>query len=195
MRVVPAPPIDQVYGNPGFGGMLYTAGSNAVRNYYEPLRIFGAQVRRVLLDNAARRLNVPVAELTTEPSVVIHARSGRRLTYAEIAAFAEVPAQAPAITPADLKPMSAFRLIGHDTMRVELPNKVNGSAQYAIDVQVPGMLYATVLSAPIEGSAARSHRGVRNTRASPASSAPFGSTTASACWRERPTPRSKRARR
>ena len=152
VRVVPAPPIDAIYGNPGFGGMLYTAGSNAVRNYYEPLRIFGAQVRRVLLDNAARRLDVPVSELTTEPSVVVHAKSGRRLTYAEIAAFAEVPAQAPRITAADLKPSSAFRLIGHDTMRVELPSKVNGSAQYGIDVQVPGMLYATVLRAPVEGS-------------------------------------------
>jgi isoquinoline 1-oxidoreductase beta subunit len=152
VRIVPAPPIDELYGNPGFGGMLYTAGSNAVRSYYEPLRIFGAQVRRVLLDNAARRLNVPVSELTTEPSIVVHARTGRRLTYAEIAAFAEVPRQAPRITTADLKPTSAFRLIGHDTMRVELPNKVNGSAQYGIDVQVPGMLYATVLRAPIEGS-------------------------------------------
>src|SRR5262245_60553530 len=48
VRVVPAPPIDEVYGNPGFQGMLYTAGSNAVRSYYDPLRIFGAQVRRVL---------------------------------------------------------------------------------------------------------------------------------------------------
>jgi isoquinoline 1-oxidoreductase beta subunit len=153
VRIVPAPPIDEIYGNPGFGGMLYTAGSNAVRSYYEPLRIFGAQVRRVLLDNAARRLNVPVSELTTEPSVVVHARTGRRLSYAEIAAFAEVPAQPPRITAADLKPTSAFRLIGHDTMRVELPNKVNGSAQYSIDVQVPGMLYATILRAPIEGSA------------------------------------------
>src|SRR5262247_1194587 len=103
VRVVPAPPIDAIYGNPGFGGMLYTAGSNAVRSYYEPLRIFGAQVRRVLLDNAARRLDVPVSEPTTEPSVVVHARTGRRLTYAEIAAFAEVPAQAPEVKPEELK--------------------------------------------------------------------------------------------
>jgi len=153
VRIVPAPPIDEVYGNPGFQGMLYTAGSNAVRSYYDPLRIFGAQVRRVLLDNAAKKLNVPVAELTTQPSVVVHAKSGRKLTYGEIAAFAEVPAKAPDIKPADLKKPSDFRLIGHDVMRVELPNKVNGSAQYAIDVQVPGMLYATVLRAPVEGGA------------------------------------------
>src|SRR5262245_57486464 len=52
VRIVAAPPIDAIYGNPGFGGMMYTAGSNAVRSYYQPLRTFGAQVRRVLLDNA-----------------------------------------------------------------------------------------------------------------------------------------------
>src|SRR5438046_9619068 len=49
VRVVPAPPIDALFANPSFG-MLYTAGSNAVRSYYQPLRVFGAQARRVLLD-------------------------------------------------------------------------------------------------------------------------------------------------
>ena len=153
VRVVPAPPIDAVYGNPGFAGMLYTAGSNAVTSYYTPLRVFGAQVRRVLLDNAAKKWGVPVGELTTEPSVVVHRISGRRLSYGEIAAFAEVPAKAPEIKPEELKPASAFRYIGQDTLRVELPSKVNGSAKYAIDLQVPGMIYGTVLRAPVEGAA------------------------------------------
>src|SRR5918997_2599085 len=48
VRVVPAPPVDAVYGNPAFGGMMYTAGSNAVRAYFPRLRAFGAQVRYVL---------------------------------------------------------------------------------------------------------------------------------------------------
>jgi isoquinoline 1-oxidoreductase beta subunit len=152
VRVVPAPPIDAIYGNPGFGGMMYTAGSNAVRSYYRPLRIFGARVRRVLIDNAAKHWGIPVAELTTEPSVVVHARSGRRLGYGEIAAFADVPAKAPEIKPEELKPSNQFRLIGKDVMRVELSGKVNGSIKYAIDVQVPGMLYGTVLRAPVEGA-------------------------------------------
>src|SRR5438128_4063008 len=153
VRVVPAPPIDAIYGNPGFGGMMYTAGSNAVRSYFQPLRMFGAQVRRVLLDNAANKLGVPVEELTTEPSVVLHAKSGRRLSYGDIAAFAQVPDKAPEIKSEQLKKTSQFRLIGKDVMRVELPGKVNGSAPYAIDVQVPGMLYGTVLRAPVEGAA------------------------------------------
>jgi isoquinoline 1-oxidoreductase beta subunit len=153
VRIVPAPPLDAIYGNPGFGGMMYTAGSNAVTSYYKPLRLIGAQIRRVLLDNAAQKLGVPVEELTTEAGVAVHAKSGRRLTYGEIAAFAEVPAQAPEIKPEELKQPADFRLIGKDVMRVELPAKVNGSARYSIDVQVPGMLYGTVLRAPVEGAA------------------------------------------
>src|SRR6516225_8252340 len=152
VRVVPAPPIDAIYGNPGFQGMMYTAGSNAVTSYYRPLRVFGAQVRRVLMDNAGKKLGVPLEELTTEPSAVVHAKSGRKLSYGEIAAFAEVPDKAPEVKPEALKKPSEFRLIGKDVPRVELPGKVNGSARYSIDVQVPNMLYGAVLRAPVEGS-------------------------------------------
>src|SRR5262249_42344835 len=152
-RILPAPPTAAIYGNPAFGGlMMYTAGSNAVTAYFRPLRTFGAQVRRVLLDNAARHWGVPINELTTEPSVVVHAKTGRRLTYGEIAGFAEIPTVPPAIKPEDLKKPAQFRLISKDVMRIELPSKVNGSATYGIDVQVPGMLYGAVLRAPVEGS-------------------------------------------
>src|ERR1700730_13299205 len=151
VRVVPAPVIEKIYGNPGFGGMMYTAGSNAVTAYFKPLRTFGAQVRRVLLDNAARKWGVPIEELTTEPGVVVHAKSGRRLSYGEIATSAEVPAAAPEIKPEELKKTSDFRLIGKDVMRIELPNKVNGSARYSIDFSVPGMIYGAVVRSPVEG--------------------------------------------
>jgi isoquinoline 1-oxidoreductase subunit beta len=151
VEIVPAPVVEKIYGNPGFGGMMYTAGSNAVKSYFMPLRTFGAQVRRVLLDNAAKHWGVPVAELTTEPNTVVHAKSNRRLGYGEIATFAEIPAQAPEIKPSDLKPASAFRLIGNDVLRAELPNKVDGTAKYSIDVQVPGMIYGAVLRSPVEG--------------------------------------------
>ena len=152
VRVVVAPPNDELYKNPAFGYM-YTAGSNAVTAYFKDLRRFGAQVRKVLLANAAKRWNVPVEELTTEPNVVIHAKSGRRLSYGEIAAFAEIPAKAPDVADSELKKTDQFRLIGKDVMRVELPQKVNGTAQYSIDVQVPGMLYGAVLRSPVEGGA------------------------------------------
>ncbi len=105
----------------------------------------------MLLDNAAKHWNVPLAELSTEPSMVVHAKSNRKISYGEIAAFAEVPATAPEIKPEQLKKTKDFRLIGKDVLRVELPNKVNGTAQYSIDVQVPGMIYGTVVRSPVEG--------------------------------------------
>jgi isoquinoline 1-oxidoreductase beta subunit len=152
VRVVVAPPNDELYKNPAFGYM-YTAGSNAVTSYFKPLRLFGAQVRKVLLWNVGNRWEVPVAELTTGPNVVIHEKSGRRMTFGEIAEFAEIPPKAPEVADSDLKSPAKFRLIGHDVMRIELPSKINGTAQYAIDVQVPGMLYGAILRAPVEGAA------------------------------------------
>src|SRR5215472_5916599 len=151
VRIVVAPPNDELYKNPVFGYM-YTAGSNAVTGYFKDLRKFGAQVRKVLLANAAKHWNVPVEELTTGPNVVIHGKSGRRLTYGEIAAFAEVPAIAPEVAESELRKPDQFRLIGKDVMRIELPQKVNGTAQYSIDVQVPGMLYGAILRSPVEGA-------------------------------------------
>jgi isoquinoline 1-oxidoreductase subunit beta len=150
---VPAPPIDKIYGNPAMFGVMLTAHSLSVQGYFTPLRTFGAQVRAVLLDNVARHWRVPLAELTTESSVVVHAKSGRRIGYGEIVAFAEIPEVAPDIKPEALKKTADFRLIGHDVMRVELPTKVNGSAKYAIDVQSPGMIYGAIVRSPVLGGA------------------------------------------
>jgi len=154
--IVPAAPDNKVYGNPGFGGLMYTAGSATVTGYWDVARTFGAQVRRVVMENAARKWDVPLAELSTEPSAVVHAKSGRRMSYGEIAAFAQVPATAPAIRLEELKKPEQYRLIGKDVMRVELPTKVNGTAQYSIDVQLPGMLYGAVLRGPVEGTSPES---------------------------------------
>jgi isoquinoline 1-oxidoreductase beta subunit len=149
-----SPADDAVYGSPlpFFFGMMITAASTAVLAYYKNMRLYGAQARRVLLDAAAARLGVPVAELTTEPSVVVHAKSGRRLTYGEIAGFATLPQTLPVMTERDLKDPSQFRLIGHEIPRVDIPEKTNGSAQYSIDVRVPNMAYATVVRAPVLGA-------------------------------------------
>src|SRR5882762_9651419 len=152
VRIVPAAPDDRVYANPGFRGLMYTAGSATVTGYWDVARTFGAQVRRVMMENAADKWGLPLAELSTEPGVVVHAKTGRRMGYGEIAAFAQIPATAPAIKPEELKNPEQYRLIGKDVMRVELPSKVNGTAQYSIDVQLPGMLYGAVLRGPVEGT-------------------------------------------
>src|SRR5256886_16122889 len=104
------------------------------------------------MENAARKWDVPLAELSTEPSTVVHAKTGRRLSYGEIAAFAQVPAAAPTIRLEELKKPEQYRLIGKDVMRVELAAKVNGTAHYSIHVQLPGMLYGAVLRGPGEST-------------------------------------------
>jgi isoquinoline 1-oxidoreductase subunit beta len=135
-----------------FPGAQVTLASVSIPAYYMPLRMAGAQARRVLLDNVAAQWKVPVAELTTGPSVVVHQKSGRRISYGDVVKFATVPAELPKMTEADLKKPAQFRLIGRrDIKRVDVPSKVNGTARYGIDVQVPGMVYASLLHAPMDG--------------------------------------------
>jgi isoquinoline 1-oxidoreductase beta subunit len=152
-----APPNPKVYGNfhPLFGGAMITAASISTPGYWMSMRMGGAQARRVLLDNVARHWSVPVGELTTEPGVVVHAKSNRRVYYGDVVKFATVPEQPPQLTEADLKKPSQFRLIGRkDIPRVDVPSKVDGSAKYGIDVRMLGMLYASVLEAPYDGAKA-----------------------------------------
>lgn len=156
-------PIRPAYDHPVFRSQFVVA-SLSTRGYWMPLRIAGAQARRVLLDAVAARWNVPVDQLTTEPSTVVHAASGRRIGYGEVAAFATVPATLPEIAPAALKPVASFRLVGHDVPRHDIAAKATGSATYAIDVRLPGMAYATVARSPRIGARPASHNGAEIAR-------------------------------
>src|SRR4051794_20968436 len=128
------------------------SGSRAVQSYYADLRVVGAQVRKVLLKNAAEKWGVDPATLKTEPGVVVNPANGDKLTYGEIASFGNVPDELPAVDKSELKPKSQFRIVGKPMPRWDIPFKVNGSAQYAIDVRLPDMVYATVLHAPVQES-------------------------------------------
>jgi isoquinoline 1-oxidoreductase subunit beta len=155
-KVRPTFPTDwdgQKFGNPAYDYAFQTSASASVHGYFTPLRLVGAQARRVILDAVAAKWSVPVAELSTEPSVVVHRASGRRIGYGEVAAWATVPAELPKLSESDLKPAASFRLIGKDTDRVDVGLKVDGSAQFGMDVQVPGMVYAAVLQSPYAGGA------------------------------------------
>lgn len=152
VRIVQAPSDAETYGNPGFYGIQLTGGSESTRGYYETLRLVGAQTRMVLLTSAAAMLRVPVQELATEPGRVAHVQSGRSLGFGEIAANGAIPDPLPQATEADLKPSEEWRYIGSRSIpRVDVPAKVDGTAIYGIDVQLPGMLYGAVLRAPVQG--------------------------------------------
>ncbi len=151
-HVTPVYPVPNaaIYGNPAFGGALITVGSQSVRGYWDKIRLQAAAIRKVLMQAAADKWGVPVAELHTEPSAVVHGASGRKLSYAEIAGFATVPATMPAVDKSELKKTADYRILGKTTPRFDLPEKVTGAAQFAIDVQVPNMAYATVLRSPVD---------------------------------------------
>jgi isoquinoline 1-oxidoreductase beta subunit len=189
VRAVLAPEWDEKkFGNPQWNGLFNTTASLATRGYFKPMRIAGAQARRVLLDAVSAKWSVPINELSTEPSVVVHKASNRRLSYGEIASFAKVPTVLPKIEDKDLKSPADFRYIGKDLTRLELPSKVTGAAKYGIDVQVRGMVYAAVLQSPYEGgtpatiddSAARAVPGVTDIVRLPAGIGVVGNSVAAA---------------
>src|SRR6266508_558190 len=152
-----APADPTIYGSgPANNRSMSITGSRAVRSYFDDLRIAGAQVRKVMLINAAEKWGVDPASLKTEPGVVIDPASGRRLSYGEIAASGKIPDPLPKVEPDELKKKNQFRLIGKSVPRRDLPAKVNGTAQYTMDVKVPGMVYATSLHSPAHGNAPES---------------------------------------
>ncbi len=132
---------DPAYGNPiafGYYGfpILYTAGSQTLRGYFNAMRQAGAQARKILLDAAAAEWDVPVAELETEPSRVIHPASGRSMSYGQIAAIAEVPEILPEVDESEFKAHSEFRYLGKDIGRIDVPGKSDGTAKFGIDAAI-----------------------------------------------------------
>lgn len=147
--VVETAPVDAAFNNPIFGGQ-YTVASLSTKGYWNPARMAGAQARRVLIDAAAAHWGIPSDGIVTQPSRVV-APDGQSLSYGEIAAFATAPDTMPEITPEDLKPAADYRILGHGVPRVDIAAKVDGSAKFAIDARVPGMVHATVARAPASG--------------------------------------------
>ena len=142
---------ENAHGNPEDLYQFRTAASYATRGYFKAMRVAGRQARRVLIDAVAVRWGVPVAELSTEPSTVVHAATGRRISYGDVAAFATVPTELPTIGDGDLKKPAEFRYIGGDLPRLEVPLKTRGAITYGIDREVPGIVYAAVLQSPWPG--------------------------------------------
>ena len=90
---------------------------------------------------------------------MINPANGQRLSYGEIAAFGTIPSPLPAVDAKELKARKDFRLIGKSVPRRDTPSKVNGTAQYAIDVKLPGMVYASTLHSPVHNAQPKSGTG------------------------------------
>ncbi len=142
---------DTAFGNPFFANMLYTAGSTNVMVYFDKMRMAGTQARKILLIAAAKHWDVAIDELSTALSSVMHDSSGRKMTYGEVVALGNLATEIPDVDESEFKRKSDYRYLGTNIPRSDVPSKVDGTAQYGMDVQVPGMLYAAVLRTPVEG--------------------------------------------
>ena len=155
VRIESSPPFGEVYGDPLFSNRIFTTSSRTITNYYERLRRFGREARQVILEHAARKWRVPAAELRTAPSLVIHDKTGRSISYGEIAAFADKSAPIDGIEPAPFKAAEDYRLVGKNIRRRDLSGKVTGNAEYSMDARPEGLVYAAVSRAPVEGATLR----------------------------------------
>ena len=142
--------VEQADTRPDLYAHMGTGGSGSTIENFTPLRRAGATVRELMITAAAAKWNVPRTECEAEKGSVVHAQSSRRAGYGELVdAASKLPLPDPEKVP--LKREKDFVLIGHATPRVDIPSKVNGSAQFGIDVRVPGMLYAVVARCPTFG--------------------------------------------
>ena len=123
-------------------------GSQSIRRGWHGLRMAGATARRMLLEAAAKRLNVPVGELTTDAGIIKHEPSGQTLGYGDVASDAasvEIPEEV------QLKDPQDFKIIGTTRKNVDAPKIVRGEPLFGLDFHREGMLIAMIEHAPAFG--------------------------------------------
>jgi isoquinoline 1-oxidoreductase beta subunit len=126
-------------------GSQLSGGSSSIRTRWQPMRKAGAAVKEMLIKAASTKWNVPLSECYAEKAKVFHKPSGKSFTYGELveeASKLEVPKEPKLKDPKD------FKLLGKSVPRPEIPSKVNGTAIFGIDAQLPGMLYASIERSP-----------------------------------------------
>lgn len=150
VTVVQADANEARYGNQNVDG------SRSVRHFLLPMRRAGAAARQMLEAAAAARWGVPASEVQARQHTLLHAPTGRRLGFGEVAAeAARLPLPAPAQL--KLKDPSQFRYIGQGKVRsVDSEAIARGQAQYGMDMRLPGMVYAVVARPPVLGGKLRS---------------------------------------
>lgn len=144
-------PVDSLYNNPLYK-LQITGGSTSVASSFQRIRIAGASAREMLVAAASKVMETPASELHCDNGRVLD-RHGKGLTYGQLATIAaglSVPTN-PALKAAD-----DYRYIGKYNRRLDARQKVTGQAQYGIDVELPGMLYAVITRAPAYGGKVRS---------------------------------------
>jgi isoquinoline 1-oxidoreductase beta subunit len=126
----------------------FTGGSSSTRTGYEALRTVGAAAREMLISAAAKRWQVSDENCYAKSSFIYQRGTDLKISFGDIAADA---ARLPVPEKPKLKKESEFKLIGQPVRRLDTPAKVNGTAEFAIDVKMPGLMCAAVKMAPVFG--------------------------------------------
>ena len=136
-----------------------SGGSDALQVDGWPMRRVAAEARRVLLDMGSQRLGVPVDQLTVSAGVITSkADPSRRVTYGELIGGRRFNVtltgdQVDATTgTAKLKPVQELKITGQSLPRYDIPGKVDGSAKWAVDARIPGMVHARNVKPPFAGA-------------------------------------------
>lgn len=145
IQVAVAPP-EAIYKNDLLGAQI-TGGSTSVRDGWDKLRVAGAQVREMLLMAASARWGVDRDQVRAENGYVYGPKK-LKASYGELAGSA---ATMPVLAKPPLKDPKDFRIVGKRTRRLDTPMKVNGTAEFGIDVKLPGMVYASMEQSPVIG--------------------------------------------
>ena len=153
VRVESAPADATRYANLAFGKIQGTGGSSAIANSWLQLRDAGAKARAMLLTAAATEWHVPVDELTADKSVIFHTPSKRQATFGSLVKKASA---LPVPQTVQLKDPKNFKLIGSRPPRVDVAAKCDGTAQFTIDVEMPGMLVSLLKRSPHFGGKVKS---------------------------------------
>lgn len=127
----------------------YTAGSHSTADSGTAIFNAAAQVRALLLQSAATRLGVEATQLSTQNGVILTA-DGRRMTYGVAVAGVNLHQQAQPGQP--LKDPSAFKVVGQNLHRVDIPGKLTGGKSYVQDMRMPGMVHARAIRPPAYGA-------------------------------------------
>ncbi|MDH5248285.1 MAG: molybdopterin-dependent oxidoreductase [Cyclobacteriaceae bacterium] len=144
VKVVQAEGDESKYGNQN------TDGSFSVRMFFEPMRKTGAMARMMLEQAAANQWGVPASECKAVNHEVVHEASGKKLEFGKLAADASKLA-APKEEDIIFKKKSEWKYIGKSTSIVDIQDIISGNTIYGLDVNLPGIKYATVLRCPVVG--------------------------------------------
>ena len=144
---VEAAPVDPAYNHTVFGIQM-TGGSTTTPSEWERFRKMGAMARMMLIQAAAEKWSVPPESCHVKDGFVLHAESGKKASYGSLAQAASQLKSPPNVP---LKDPKKFTLIGKPARRIDTPSKTNGTAQFGLDVRLPGMLYAVIARPPVFG--------------------------------------------